>query len=466
MDLQLFNSDGQQLQQFKPLQPGKVLLYCCGPTVYAVAHLGNMRAYLSQDLLRRTLEMLGYQVQQVMNITDVGHLSDDGDDGEDKMLTSARQRGWNVWQIAEHFTEIFYRDCQLLRIKRPQVNCRATDHIAHMIAMITKLEELGYAYRSDGNVYFDVGRLGPDYGRIVQLKRQQLRPGQRIAIDQGKRNPQDFVLWFTNSKFEHQAMQWDSPWGCGYPGWHIECSAMAMHYLGERIDIHCGGVDHLAVHHSNEIAQSEAVLGHRWVNYWFHNEFLLMSDDKMSKSSGNILDLEAIIKKNFHPLDYRYFIFTGHYRSQIKFSFTALQAAQNARTRLQQRLNQLSQLEPGATESDRLEDYWQQFQQALCRDLNSPQALAVLWEALKDDQLTPGQLIQFGSRCDQVLDLELLPTRDHDLPAPLQQLWQRRLEARRQRNFALADELRQQLQQHGIMVQDGPQGSTWQKITR
>jgi cysteinyl-tRNA synthetase len=327
--LKLFNTMGRKVVPFEPLESGKVRLYCCGPTVYNYAHIGNLRAYCFEDVLRRTLEYLGFSVNHVMNITDVGHLTGDGDAGEDRMTKSARETGKTPWEIAEFYTEAFFADMARLNIMTPGTVCKATGHIPEMIALIQRIEANGFTYVAGGNLYFDISKF-PNYGKLALLSLDDLQAGSRIEVDKNKKNPHDFVLWFTKSKFEHQAMLWDSPWGRGYPGWHIECSAMSMKYLGESIDIHCGGIDHISVHHTNEIAQSEAATGKPWVNFWLHNEFLVLEREKMSKSLGNFITLATLAEKGFAPLDYRYFCLGAHYRSQLKFSDDGLVSAKMA----------------------------------------------------------------------------------------------------------------------------------------
>ncbi|MDH7483863.1 MAG: cysteine--tRNA ligase, partial [Spirochaetales bacterium] len=280
-DLYLFNTMGRSLQKFMPLREGKVGFYGCGPTVYNFAHIGNLRTYIFEDILVRTLRRFGYEVTHVMNITDVGHLSGDDDTGEDKMVKSARERGKSVLEIAQFYTDAFFNDTSRLNIVRPTIVCKATEHIEDMIELIRRIEQNGYTYFAGGNLYFDVSKF-ERYGELAGLRLDQLKAGARIDVDPNKRNPFDFVLWFTKSKFENQALLWDSPWGRGYPGWHIECSAMSMKYLGEQFDIHAGGIDHIPVHHTNEIAQSESATGHKWVNYWLHAEFLVLDKGKMS----------------------------------------------------------------------------------------------------------------------------------------------------------------------------------------
>ena len=341
--LRLYNTLGRQLQEFVPRRPGAVRLYACGPTVYQDATIGNFRTYIFVDVLRRTLGALGYDVRHVLNVTDVGHLASDADLGDDKMLLSSRREGKTVWEIAELYTERFFADTRALNLLRPHVIARATDHIDQMIEQIRRLEAGGYTYVANGNVFFDVSRF-PRYGELALLDRQQLQAGARISVDQSKRNPEDFGLWFTRSKFEGQAMLWDSPWGRGYPGWHIECSAMSMLYLDQQFDIHCGGIDLIPVHHTNEIAQAEAALGidpqsaQRWVNYWCHGEFLMVNGAKMSKSKGNWFTLGQLVEGGYAALDFRYFVLGAHYRAHQNFTMQALDAARASRLGLIERV--------------------------------------------------------------------------------------------------------------------------------
>jgi cysteinyl-tRNA synthetase len=470
VELKLINSDGRQLEEFKPLEKGQVGLYCCGPTVYNYAHIGNMRAYTYEDILRRTLEYAGYNVKHVMNVTDVGHLTGDGDDGEDKMIKSAREQGMTVWDIARHFTDAFFNDSELLNIKRPHQVCKATEHIQDMIDMIKVLEEKGYTYISGGNVYFNTAKF-PEYGRMANLENQDLQHGSRVAVDQNKENYTDFVLWFTQSKFGGQAMTWDSPWGVGYPGWHIECSAMSTKYLGPHFDIHCGGVDHIPVHHTNEIAQSEAANGCKWVNYWLHNEFILMKSGKMSKSKGGFITLQDLVEKGYDPLDYRYFLLGGHYRSQLIFSWESLDASKSARESLMRKIELLrmdgkpgNPLELTGEASTILQD----FQNHMGADLNTPRALADIWSLLKNKSLNSSDKLTLIMDMDRILGLKLdsLPLakdQDNHLDSEIDQLIKERQEARKNKNFARSDEIRDQLLAQGIQVIDSPDGPIWKK---
>lgn len=471
--LRLYNTLGREVQDFHSISPGNVRLYCCGPTVYSYAHIGNLRTYVFEDILRRTLEQHGYEVQHVMNVTDVGHLTDDGDEGEDKMIVGARERGMTVWEIANHFTDSFFADTDSLNIKRPDTVCKATDHVSDMIDLVSTLGDRGLSYQADGNVYFSVDAF-PDYGRLALLDRQELKPGARIKVDTAKRNPRDFVLWFTNSKFEHQAMMWDSPWGRGYPGWHLECSAMSMKYLGNKIDIHCGGVDHISVHHTNEIAQSEGATGEQWVNYWMHGEFLIMDDGRMGKSEGNALTLSTVIERGFDPLDYRYYLLMAHYRTQLTFSWDAVTAAQSARAALAARLQGLAGEiaegagVPDASDTDTVGESArarrEAIQAAIADDLNIPRAIGELWTLIKDDEVPAADRLAVAFETDEVLGLRLKETATKlqvELTAEHHTLIAQREAAREAKDYAKADQLREELSKQGITIEDTPEGTKW-----
>jgi cysteinyl-tRNA synthetase len=468
LPLRLFNTLSRQVEEFRPLAADQVGLYACGPTVYNYAHIGNLRTYLFEDLLVRTLRYLGFRVRHVMNVTDVGHLIGDADQGEDKMLKSAREQGKSVWQVAEFYSRAFFDDLARLNIEPPTVVCRATEHIDDMIALIRRLEARGFTYSSGGNVYFDIGRL-PDYGKLTGQNLEQLQAGARVEVDANKRNPLDFALWFTRSKFEHQAMLWDSPWGRGYPGWHIECSAMSIKYLGERFDIHCGGVDHIPVHHTNELAQTEAATGGKWVNYWLHGEFLVLAKEKMAKSAGGFLTLAALVERGFDPLDYRYFCLTAHYRSQLAFSWEALEAARSARRNLTERLAQLlAEAGPALPQDGGPEgDYLRSFTDDLAADLNAPKGLADLWGLLRDTRLSPAARVRAARTMDRILGLRLdqvQPARMEPLGEEARALVEERSQARAARDWARADELREKLRRLGILVEDTPEGVRWKKL--
>ena len=444
--------------EFVPINPGRVGLYTCGPTVYNYAHIGNLRTYIFEDTLKRTLIHAGYKVNHVMNITDVGHLTGDGDDGEDKLAKSSRETGRSVWDIAKFYTDAFFKDEEALNIIRPDVVCNATAHVQQMIELIKRLEEGGHTYIAGGNVYFSIDTF-PKYGALARLKLGELMSGARIEVDSNKRNPKDFVLWFTNSKFGNQAMMWDSPWGRGYPGWHIECSAMSMYYLGEQFDIHCGGIDAIPVHHTNEIAQSEAATGKTWVNWWMHGEFLLTEKGKMSKSSGEFLTLPYLQKMGFDALDYRYFVLGAHYRTQLQFSMEGLKGAANARKGLMDRIKELG-TECSASVSEKAQAYLDEFDSHIGNDLATPRAMSVLWNMLKDEEVSNADKLYCVKYMDQVLGLRLdkVESAEPEFPAELMDLIAQRTEAKKAKDWAKADQIRNQIEEMGYSVKDTPQG--------
>jgi cysteinyl-tRNA synthetase len=478
MAFTFFNTLGRDKQLFKPLREGKVGFYGCGPTVYNYAHIGNLRAYVLHDILVRSLRRAGYEVTHVMNNTDVGHLSDDADDGDDKMVKSAEERGKSVLEIADFYTQAFFKDTDRMNITRPTVICKATDHIADMIALIEKKKKNGFTYFAGGNLYFDIERF-PSYGELALLRLDDLKAGARTEQDENKRNPHDFVLWFTKSKFENQALVWDSPWGRGYPGWHIECSAMSMKYLGENFDIHAGGIDHNPIHHTNEIAQSEAATGKKpWVSYWLHNEFLVLNKGKMSKSSGGFLTLQSLIDEGFDPLDYRYFLLGGHYRSQLQFSMESLKGAKNARKSLIEKVRSLADKVPdrfGSTANSGVigiidkdtAPYIEAFNAAIEDDLSTPRALAELWGLLKEETTAAGTLAAIFDM-DRVLGLGLeeacgKAVESEEFTREIEELIEKRAQAKKAGDFTTADKIRQSLKERGIILEDGKAGTVWKR---
>ena len=481
MPFSFFNTLGRSKQVFQP-RAGKVGFYGCGPTVYNYAHIGNLRAYVLHDMLVRALRRAGYEVTHVMNITDVGHLSDDADDGDDKMVKSAAERGKSVLEIAEMYTQAFFNDTDRMHITRPTVVCKATDHIDDMIALIQKIAANGYTYSAGGNLYFGIAQ-SPAYGELALLRLDDLKAGARIAVDEHKRNPHDFVLWFTKSKFENQALVWDSPWGRGYPGWHIECSAMSIKYLGEQFDIHAGGIDHIPIHHTNEIAQSEAATGKRpWVRYWLHNEFLVLDKGKMSKSAGGFLTLQKLVDEGYDPLDYRYFLLGGHYRSQLQFSWDSLTGAKNARRSLTDKIRALAEKACVPQDGDVTQNvihtvtpetarYVQSFNAALEDDLNTPRALAELWEMARDSAIDPQAALAAAFDMDEALGLGLRSVLEAQQPEPEDEAFRQeiegiialRAEAKKAKDFARADSLRNGLKERGIVLEDGPGGTSWRR---
>lgn len=496
MSLSFFNTMGRSLQEFKPLEEGKVGIYGCGPTVYNYAHIGNMRPYVFQDILKKTLRYLGYDVTHVMNITDIGHLSGDADDGEDKMVKTAKERGQSVLEIAQYYTDAFFKDTEALNIEPPTIVCKATDHIQDMIELNKRLEANGHTYMAGGNLYFDITTF-PEYGKLANLKLDDLKSGARIEVDSNKKNPQDFVLWFTKSKFENQALTWDSPWGVGYPGWHIECSAMSMKYLGEQFDIHTGGIDHIQIHHTNEIAQSEGATGKKWVQYWLHNEFLVLDKGKMSKSDGSFLTLQSLLDKGYDPLDYRFFLIGAQYRSQLTFSWESMDGAKNARKNLvkqvakvlqkqnqEQGLNITKSIKAQGSDHYRattaeasLADssavaYLQRFREFLEQDLNTARALSELQGIARDTTIPAADAVATIDIMDSLLGLQLLssaqdflnPKEETSNSDPrIEALIQERLEAKKTKDFAKADEIRNLLKAEGILLEDTATGTTWKK---
>ena len=471
-EMKLFNSMGRALQRFEPIVPGKAGFYGCGPTVYNYAHIGNLRTYVFEDILVRTLRRFGYAVTHVMNVTDVGHLSGDDDTGEDKMVKTAKERGESVLQIASFYTDAFFRDTDRLGIARPDVTCRATEHILDMIDLIRRIEANGFTYMSGGNLYFDVTKF-PRYGELAGIRLDDLKAGARIEVDENKKNPHDFVLWFTKSKFENQALVWDSPWGKGYPGWHIECSAMSMKYLGESFDIHAGGIDHVPIHHTNEIAQSESATGKPWVKYWLHAEFLVMDKGKMSKSKGGFITLQRLVDEGFDPLDYRYFCLGGHYRSQLGFSWESMTQAKAARRSLVEEVLRLKDaagtqaLPSRAALAPGLQARLDRFDEFLAEDLAVPRALAELWQVARDSAVPPAEALAAIFDMDSVLGVGLAEVRreekriEPELSARIDDLVRRRGEAKKAKDWATADTLRNELKAMGVILEDGPAGTTW-----
>ena len=464
----LYNTMSRTVEEFIPLSDEYVGLYGCGPTVYNYAHIGNLRTYIFEDTLKRVLRHAGFKVKHVMNITDVGHLTGDGDDGEDKMEKSARESGRSVWDIAKFYTDAFFRDYDSLNIIRPDIVCPATQHIPQMIELIKRLEAGGQTYVAGGNVYFSIDTF-PAYGRLAKLNLDDLKSGARIDIDSNKRNPKDFVLWFTNSKFGEQAMMWDSPWGRGYPGWHIECSAMSMYYLGETFDIHCGGIDAIPVHHTNEIAQSEAATGKQWVRYWMHGEFLLSDKGKMSKSSGEFLTMSVLKEHGYDPMDYRYFCLGATYRTQLQFSYQGMNGARTARLGLVERIAALGdKVADEASVSEKTRSYMDQFDSFVCNDLATARGLSVLWTMLKDEGISNAEKRYAVNYMDSVLGLKLDEVRaakdsGSDIPAEVMELVEKRAQAKKDKDWAAADSYRNQIDALGYLLKDTPTGPSLQK---
>ena len=451
----LFNTLTRKKEALAPLSPPRVGLYTCGPTVYNYQHIGNYRTYVFEDLLVRALSLLGFEVRRVMNITDVGHLTSQADEGEDKMEVGAAREGKTAWQVAEFYTKAFQEDCRELGLLPPDTLCKATDHIPEQVALIQRLEKKGLTYRISDGVYFDAARF-PAYGRLMgDAHLEGLKAGARVEANPEKRGPSDFALWKFSPKGKKRDMEWDSPWGKGFPGWHIECSAMAMKYLGESFDIHCGGVDHIPIHHTNEIAQAEGATGKPFVKVWMHAEFLLMTGAKMAKSTGGFVTLRDLKAKGFHPLDYRYHCLTAHYRKQLDFSWDALESAKTSRRRLKESVLAVK----GAAAKPACADHDKAFRAALADDLNAPAALAALWDCLRSP-VPDGAKRSFVEAADAVLGLGLLESASVPaLPAEVLALMGQRDDARRAKDFALSDKLRKQLEAKGFVVEDSKDGT-------
>jgi cysteinyl-tRNA synthetase len=465
--LRLFNTLTREIGEFVPIAPPRVGLYSCGPTVYSYAHIGNMRPYVFSDTLRRVLEWKGFEVRQVINITDVGHLTSDADEGADKMEEAARRERRNAWEIAEHYTRAFMDDIHALRIQDPHVWSKATDHIAEMIRFAEGLVTQGWCYELPSGLYFDTSK-DDDYGTLARLDLEGQREGARVEAVEGKRNPSDFAIWRRSAPGENRQMEWDSPWGRGAPGWHLECSVMSIQHLGDHFDIHTGGVDHIPVHHTNEIAQSEAFLadGATWVPWWLHNEFINLKAAKLSKSSGDSLRVTEL--DGYHPLVYRYLLLQAHYRSQVEFTWEAMDAARTGLRRLLDRYAS-ARTEPTAIgEAGRR--HLDEFDAAISDDLNTSRALAAVSAASRDESLAPGELRSLAAEFDAVLAIgltDLVPTdldlrrRDADITdAEIDALVAERDAARAAKDFAKSDELRDRLTAMGVLVEDNASGQT------
>lgn len=453
MSLTIYNTLTKTREKFVLLRDKKVGMYACGPTVYHYAHIGNLRSYIFEDLLKRTLQFNDFKVKHIMNITDVGHLTSDADVGQDKMLLAALREKKSVHAVADFYTKAFKEDLHKLNILPPTLFCKATGHIKEQIEMIKVLEKKGLTYFKGGNVYFDTSKV-KDYGKLAQLN-LDLETQARVEKDSNKKNPHDFVLWFTKSKFQEQEMKWGSPWGKGYPGWHIECSAMATKYLGKQFDIHCGGIDHIPVHHTNEIVQSEAANGKKpWVKYWLHNEFLVLGKEKMAKSGENFITLSTLIEKGFDPLDYRYFCLGTHYRKPLMFSYEALEGAKAARKRLNEKFLELKKT--GTASLLKQKKYVEAFTDDMNDDLNTAKALATLWYVLKDEKITDKDKYSLLLTFDKVLGLNLSKFKKEKtkIPSEVKKLADQRLQARNNKDWKKADELRGKIKELGYIVGD------------
>lgn len=470
MDIILFNTLGRQKQVFTPITPGKAGLYTCGPTVYDYQHIGNFRTFLFEDLLKRVLFYNGYDVTHIMNITDVGHLVSDADEGEDKMEKGSARTGKTVWEIAEYYTQFFLDDAKALNLIPPTRYTKATEYIQEQIDMIKCLDDKGYTYVTSDGVYFDTSKLS-DYGKLANLDIEGLEEGSRIQFSTEKKNKTDFALWKFSPKEGKRQMEWDSPWGKGFPGWHIECSAMSRKYLGDTFDIHCGGIDHVPIHHTNEIAQSETCTGKPFAHYWMHGAFLEEESGKMSKSKGEFLRVETLIKHGYTPLDYRYLCLGTHYRKRLLFSWEILEQAKTAMTRLKQNIQQIrddakknfDERDASMPEGER-----DKFLEAVNDDLNMPQALAVLWGVVRNDKLTSIEKKNLINDFNRVLGLDLdkdIEAGNTNVPAEIMELVEKRIAAKKAKDFKKADVLRDELKALGWEVVDKKDGVEVKSIT-
>ena len=466
--MQIYNTLSHKKEEFVPNTAGKVAMYTCGPTVYHYAHIGNLRSYIMEDVLEKYMRYDGLDVKRVMNITDVGHLTSDGDTGDDKMLKGAKREHKTVMEIAEFYTKAFFEDCAKLNIKTPDVVQPATGMIDEFIRVIQALMEKGYAYEAGGNIYFDTSKL-KQYYVFGDLSEDDLEVGVREGVeeDSNKRNKADFVLWFTKSKFDDQELKWDSPWGVGYPGWHIECSCISMKNLGEYLDIHCGGIDNAFPHHTNEIAQSEAYLGHKWCNYWFHVHHLNTAGGKMSKSKGEFLTVSLLESKGYDPIVYRFFCLQSHYRKSLVFSYENLDNAKQAYEKLIARIAQLiAEGDSKAVDKAKFDELKGSFKAAMDSDLNTAQAMTVLYDVLKADTNAATKLALIEDM-DKVLSVGLIEhaqkaakaDEQDDIPEEIMQLVQRRAEARKAKDFAQADALRDEIAAKGYIIEETRQGT-------
>ncbi|MBU4314996.1 cysteine--tRNA ligase [Patescibacteria group bacterium] len=459
MDIKLYNTLSRQKESFKPIIDGRVGIYTCGPTVYSRASIGNFRSYLFSDLLRRMFELNGFLVKQVINITDVGHLTSDASEGEDKLEKASKATGETAWDIAKKYTELFLQDMERLNILRPHELPRATDHIEGQIELVKVLDKKGFTYQTSDGIYFDTSRLA-DYGKLAGQKLEDKQEGARVEVNEEKKNPTDFALWKFSPKDAKRQMEWESPWGIGFPGWHIECSAMSEEYLGVPFDIHTGGIDHIPVHHTNEIAQTESAREKPLANVWMHNAFLLVDNGKMSKSLGNTYSLDDLQARGFDSIAYRYFFFGAHYRVQQNFTWEALEASQNALHKLQKIVKGLPK---GA---DVNEEYKSRFMERINDDLDVPGALSVLWTMIKDDNVAPELKYATLIKFDEVLGLGLsnLELGDVEVPEEVHELLDLRAKARAEKNWELSDQIRDKILELGFEISDGQGGQTIEPI--
>ena len=462
----LYNTLTRKKEEFIPYDGKRVGFYTCGPTVYHYAHIGNMRNYIGHDILDKTLRYLGYDVTRVMNITDVGHLKSDSDSGEDKMVASAKREHKSVMDIAKFYTDAFFHDFDALNLRRPDIVSPATDNIDEYIKIISKLLEDGYAYQAGGNVYFDVSKVD-DYYKLTNHKEDEMVVGVRdgVEYDNNKRNQADFALWFTKSKFEDQDLKWSSPFGIGYPGWHIECSGISIKYLGEHLDIHGGGVDNIFPHHTNEIAQSEAYLGHKWCNYWFHNEHLMDDSGKMSKSKGAILSVSRLIEEGYNPLAFKLMCLMSNYRKQLVFSYDILKQVEGTYNKLKNRVLAINDI--GELDTTKFGYYTDKFKEELSNDLNTANGITLIYDLLKDDSVNGHTKIEIINDFDKVFSLDLTKktlNTSIDMDKYIKDKIEERRIAKMNKNYELSDSIRDELLSKGIILTDTRSGTTYRTV--
>ncbi len=462
--LKLFNTLSRSKEVFTPIEDGKVRMYCCGPTVYNFQHIGNFRTFIFEDILRRTLDYNGFDVTHVMNITDVGHLVSDEDTGEDKMELSAKKTGKSVWDVSRFYTAEFLKDSSELNIISPTFLPKATDYIQDQIEMVKSLEIKGFTYKTSDGIYYDTSKI-EDYGKLAKLDIKGLSKGHRVEFNSEKKNATDFALWKFSPENSNRQMEWESPWGKGFPGWHIECSAMSKKLLGDHFDILCGGIDHIPVHHSNELAQSEISNGEKFVNYWIHGEFLLLNEEKMSKSTGDFLTLKVLKNRGFTAMDYRYFLLNAHYKKKLKFSMEAMEGAKAGLANLKGKLNKITPENPDNTSNEIIEFYRDKFLEKINDDLNMPEALAVAWELIKDESIEPWIRRATLLDLDKVLGLRLGEIDEAEvIPEEITSLANERLEAKKNKDFKRSDELRNTIKEKGYSVLDNASGFEIKKL--
>ncbi len=462
--LKLYNTLTRKKEEFQPMDGKTVKMYSCGPTVYSYAHIGNLRTYIFLDILRRVLKYDGYKIKGVMNITDVGHLQSDADEGEDKMVKAAAETGKTPWEIAEFYTNDFFNSFKALNIGKPEVVCKATEHIPDMIEFTRQLVVKGYGYEISDGIYFDISKF-PSYGKLSRCNLEEQIAGARVEKNDEKHNPHDFALW--KKADPKHIMQWESPWGMGYPGWHIECSAMGKKYLGKTMDIHTGGVDHIPIHHENEIAQSEALNDAPPAKFFMHGEFMLVNNGKMSKSLKNTYTLQQLEERGYSPLDFRYFCLNAHYRKKLNFTFDAMDAAKTAYDKLKAALIQHKNSQ-ASTNPEKIAEYTENFNKAVNNDLNIPLALGILWSAVKEAKSK--DIYNFALMTDKIFGLDLDKIKEEDysspaeeIPGDIKELIAKRNEARKAKDYAAADRFRLEIEEKGFVLKDTPQGTIAEK---